>query len=125
MNYSLANEHYEQVMLMKWAALNRGTFPELDLLYAVPNGGHRHITVAQRLKAEGVKPGVPDLCLPVARHGFHALYIEMKKRVGGKVSAEQVKWKAALESQGNCVHICKGWEEAKDIITKYLTTTHE
>ena len=31
--------------------------------WAVPNGGSRHIKTAQKLKAEGVKSGVPDITI--------------------------------------------------------------
>ena len=59
----------EQIALFEWAALQSGRFPELALLYHVPNGGSRNKIEAARLRAQGVKSGVPDLCLPVARGG--------------------------------------------------------
>ena len=39
------------------------------LLYAVPNGGYRNAREAARFKAEGVRSGVPDLCLAVSNGG--------------------------------------------------------
>ena len=63
------SEHQEQKALIQWARLNQQRFPELDLLFAIPNGGLRNIRVARKLKSEGVKPGVSDLFLPVARKG--------------------------------------------------------
>ena len=36
-------------------------------MFRIPNGGSRHPAEAARLKAQGVKAGVPDLCIPVAR----------------------------------------------------------
>jgi hypothetical protein len=77
-------EHDEQVALSRWVTLLQPRHPELALLHAIPNGGHRHKAVAVRLKAEGVKRGVPDLCLPVPRGGHHGLYLEMKTRQGRK-----------------------------------------
>ncbi len=65
----IPTEHVEQVSLMRWAALTKRRRPELALLYAIPNGGDRHKAVAAKLSAEGVKSGVPDLCLPVPRLG--------------------------------------------------------
>lgn len=73
-------ESVEQQCLFRWAAFQSGRFPELALLYHVPNGGSRKKAEAGRFRAEGVKAGVPDLCLPVARGGFHGLYIELKRR---------------------------------------------
>ena len=82
-------EHTEQVAVINWAKLNEGKYPQLRNLFAIPNGGHRHIGTAKKLKAEGVKAGVPDLCLGcqggesvvpclgrVKRYG--AMFIEMK-----------------------------------------------
>ena len=71
-------EHDEQVTVIEWADTHSKKFPELAWLFAIPNGGHRSKAQAGKLKAEGVRKGVADLCLPVARHGYNALYIEMK-----------------------------------------------
>lgn len=109
-------EHEEQVMLFKWASLRR----DLDVMYAIPNGGHRDIRVAVKLKAEGVKPGVPDICLPVARNGHHGLYIELKRRKYGRVSEDQLKWIEALMHEGYDCAVCCGWEAARDVINGYL-----
>ncbi|MCP4524541.1 MAG: VRR-NUC domain-containing protein, partial [Aestuariibacter sp.] len=76
------NEHQHQTALINWARNNERDFPELALLHAIPNGGKRGKKVAMDMKAEGLKPGVPDLCLPVARMGYHGMYIEMKTRTG-------------------------------------------
>ena len=113
------SEHTEQVALFRWAALAKSRWPELMLLHAIPNGGHRHIQVARRLKAEGVKAGVPDLCLPVARGGWHGLYIELKTATG-RLSAEQGEWLTALETQGYRVAVCRGWQGAWRVIEEYL-----
>lgn len=113
-------EHVEQALLMSWAALASGRQPALALLYAIPNGGHRHPAVAGKLKAEGVKSGVPDLCLPVACGGYHALYIEMKAGPTSRVTPNQKAWHAALREQGNAVRVCYSWEQAKDELSRYL-----
>lgn len=121
--FNLTSEHAEQSSLMKWCDLNQQKFPVLKSLFAIPNGGHRHIVTAMQMKAEGVKPGVPDLCLPYPSNGHHALYIEMKKRVGGRLSDDQKHWRDMLTEYGNLVVVCKGWEAAKDAILNYLTPT--
>lgn len=109
-------EHEEQVMLFKWAAMRR----DLDVMYAIPNGGHRDIRVAARLKQEGVKAGVPDICIPIARGGHHGLYIELKRRKNGRVSPDQLKWLDALMREGYACAVCCGWEAARDVINEYL-----
>ena len=78
-------ESVEQTRLFQWARMEAGRWPELNLLYHVPNGGSRHRMEAAHLKQQGVRAGVPDLCLPVARGGCHGLYIEMKRLRGGRV----------------------------------------
>ncbi len=115
------DEHAEQVALFRWAAIARSRYPELALLYAIPNGGHRHIQVARRLKAEGVKPGVPDICLPVPRGNWGGLYIELKT-ARGAVSKAQCGWLKALQDQGYLATVCRGWEPARTLIEEYLAT---
>lgn len=112
-------EHAEQVALFRWAGLARTRHPELALLFAIPNGGHRHIQVARRLKAEGVRPGVPDICLPVPRGGWHGLYLELKTATGA-TSSEQRSWLEALAAQGYRVAVCRGWEAARECLRAYL-----
>lgn len=115
----MTNEAYEQTKLFNWVAFARHTEPELDLLYHIPNGGKRNQKEAFNLKRQGVRAGVPDLCLPVARGKFHALYIEMK--VGkNKPTKNQKEWMRKLNEQGNLAIVCYGWEEASAVLTKYI-----
>jgi len=113
-------ESEEQQALFVWAAMQRGKFPKLSLLYHIPNGGKRGKAEAGRFRAEGVKAGVPDVCLPVARGCWHGLYIEMKRQRYSKTSDNQMEWVFALRRQGFRVEICKGWEAAAEIIKSYL-----
>lgn len=114
------HEGEEQATLFSWAAMKRGKYPELDLLFHIPNGGSRGKAEAARFKAEGVKPGVPDLFLPVARGPYHGLFIEMKRKKGGKVSDNQKAWIAALTVQGYLAVVCYGWKDAASLIEDYL-----
>jgi hypothetical protein len=118
----IATESEEQSTLFQWAARNEHQHPELKLLYHIPNGGLRNKPVAVRLTAQGVRRGVPDLCLPVARGSYHGMYIELKRRVGGKIAPEQMGWLEELGRQGYYALVCKGWEQAKNEIEKYLNT---
>ena len=117
---NIPTEAQEQTTLFQWAKLREWQWPELRLLHAIPNGGSRNPIEARHLKEQGVKSGIPDLFLPCARGGWHGLYIEMKRRKGGRVSIEQKKMIIALRDQGYCVEVCEGWEEARDIITAYM-----
>lgn len=109
----------EQKALMQWAKWQEGRYPELKLLYHCPNGGTRNKLEAANLKRQGVKAGVPDLFLPVARNGKYGMFIEMK--VGrNKCTDNQKKWIRNLLEQGYEVKVCYSCEEAIQIIKKYL-----
>ena len=112
-------EHLEQVALMQWAELAKRKYPELGRLYAVPNGGFRHPSVAAKLKAEGVRAGVPDLHMPAARAGYHGLYIEMKAGKN-KPSAEQLAWMTDLENAGYACYVCYSSAKAAAVLEAYL-----
>jgi hypothetical protein len=113
-------EDQEQEALMRWAAYQSGKFPELSLLYHIPNGGSRNKAEARALRRRGVKAGVPDLCLPVARSSFHGLYIELKRQTGGRITDNQDEWIDSLIGQGYRVEVCKGFQAAVDVILDYL-----
>lgn len=117
-------ESIEQRALIRWCRMHRGKWPELGLLYAIPNGGARSRVTAAILKAEGVRRDIPDLCLPVARNGFHGLYIELKaqRRDGdrGRASKGQKATVEQLREQGYRAEVCLGWEAARDLIEQYL-----
>ena len=113
------NEHQHQVALFDWARMNERPYPELTLLYANPLGGKRPKRTAARMKAEGAKAGIPDITLPVARAGYHGLYIEMK--VGrNKPTESQRWWLDALAMEGYRTTVCYSWEEARDVLIAYL-----
>lgn len=112
-------EHQEQVALMRWAEYQARNRPELALLFSIPNGGLRNKVTAAKLKASGVKPGVPDLCLPVARGDHIGLWIEMKAG-RNRPTPSQVAWHMRLSQEGHRVVVCWSWEAAKDAIEEYL-----
>ena len=114
-------EAHEQVALFRWIEdVARYQYPELNLLYHIPNGGKRNAAEAEHLKQQGVKAGVPDLFLPVARGKWHGLYIEMK--VGNNKPTEKQKaWITALREQGYVVEVCYGYRQAAEVLVQYLT----
>lgn len=118
-------EHVEQVFLFKWAFFQAAAYPELRLMFAIPNGGSRGGTELQRkingknLKDEGVRSGVPDILLPVARQGYHGLFIEMKYGKN-KPSTEQKEWIESLRNQNYKAEVCYSCDEARNLIMNYL-----
>jgi len=127
------SEHKDQVDLFVWAGFNAGKYPELKMLFAIPNGGKRDAITGAMLKSEGVRRGVPDICLAVARGKYHGLFIELK-RADLKPSAKaamqdfrkmglsvyQSEWLDALRAEGYAAGVCYGYEEARDAILDYL-----
>lgn len=113
-------ESQEQKALFNWAFFIKRKHPEIDLLFAIPNGGRRDQVEARHLKEQGVKAGVPDLFLPVARGIWHGLFIELKRQKGGRVSEAQQKWLYALTRQGFYATVACGWQEAAALIEEYL-----
>lgn len=113
---SAASEHDLQVQCVRWF---RAEYPE-SLIYAIPNGGWRTITTATHLKMEGQLAGVPDLHIPVARHGFNSLYIEMKNGKAGNVSEKQAEMINKLRELGNMVTIVRSLEEFQRIVKDYI-----
>jgi len=113
------SEATEQEALIAWCGWMVNQHPELKLIYHVPNGGSRNTLEAANLKRQGVKAGVPDLCLPVPKNGFHGLYIEMKYGKN-KTTEAQKEWLDALTEQGYFTVVCYGAEEAERVLSRYL-----
>lgn len=88
-------------------------------MYAVPNGGKRSAFEAARLKGEGVRAGVPDLCLNLPRGGAHGLFVEMKAP-GGRESPEQKLVMEELVEEGYCVIVAHDALLAIEAIRAYL-----
>ena len=116
----MPTESEEQQALFDWAERLTYLYPELELMYHIPNEGKRSKAYGAKLKKEGLKEGVPDVHLPVARGQYHSLYIEMKKRSDSVTSQAQRRWIGNLKRQGNAAYVCHGWEEAVKVIEEYL-----
>lgn len=115
-------EGEEQQAVFQWAALAQGKWPELRLLYHIPNEGKRTAYTGARLRSEGLRQGVPDICLPVSRGGYSSLYIELKRSRNSKTSDAQREWLEDLKAAGNCAVLCRGAEEAIAALKRYLAS---
>ncbi len=111
------SESKEQQALIKWCELRGHPY---NLMFAVPNEGKRSYKCASRMKAEGLKSGVPDLVFPVARGGFHGLFIEMKYGKG-KLSDNQDVWLNHLIAQGYFCMVCYTWTSAQEQLETYMS----
>lgn len=112
-------EHQEQASFVMWV---NNFHPHLDgLWWATPNGGKRDIRTAVKLKAEGVRSGVPDVQFMVPKGIYHGLFIEFKRPDGkGKVSDDQSFVMGKLTEQGYYCDVANTREEAISIFTLYF-----
>jgi len=112
------SEHKEQVALFDFIRLNEERFPILKTVFAIPNGGHRHIKVAKKMKDEGVIAGVWDIFVATAVNEYCGLFIEMKFGKN-KLSENQEEFR---ENVGNAYRweVCYSWVEAAKVLIDYL-----
>ena len=117
---SIDREGQEQAALMTELRIR---MPEVaDLIYHVPNGGHRLKSVAAKLKQQGVVAGIPDLVLTMARGGFFGLYIEFKATPpnDAAISPSQHERIRKLNEQGYLAVVCRGHFDTVEQIRAYL-----
>ena len=107
----IPTEDHEQALFVQWF---RRTYPGV-LIFAIPNGGHRHIAVAAKLKATGAVKGVPDLYIPEWK-----TWVEMKRRKGGQLSPEQKEVIEYLRGIGDVVIIGRGFDDASAQIVEMM-----
>lgn len=114
-------EHIEQVEVIKWWKEHCGDYglPELSL-FAVPNAGKRPSFVGEKLRAEGMRTGAPDLILAYISADYFMLAIEMKREKGGVQSDEQKDFEKYLNASGYRYVLCPGADAAIQAITQYL-----
>jgi hypothetical protein len=123
------SEHGHQVALFMQASIYAPRYPELRLMFAIPNGGSRDKREAANLKAEGVKSGVPDIFLPVARQGYIGLFIELKRpktenNAKGQSRKQQTDfWHPELMKQGYLVQQIYGFPDAWECVKWYMGIT--
>ena len=120
MNTRRITESGEQQAVIEWCRMNMGRYPMLKNIYHAANEGKRNPATGKRMVSEGLKKGVPDLCLPVPRGSYGALYIDMKIKPNKPTQAQE-ECIRDFRSAGNLVCVCYSAEEAIKIIERYLT----
>lgn len=116
------SEHFEQSALVSWIDSN---FPDA-LFFSIPNGAHLHgegkarFAQINKLKAEGLRPGVSDLFIAEARGGYHGCFVEMKT-LTGELSENQTQFLAEAEEKGYFTIVGRGFEFARDLVDDYLS----
>lgn len=112
----IETESQAQIKLCTWMDKN-------NILFFHPaNGGYRNPIEAAKFKRSGVKSGVPDLCIPQARKGYHGLWIELK-RIGltmSRLSEEQWWWGKRLAEEGYFWKVAFGFDHGKSAVMDYF-----
>jgi hypothetical protein len=111
-NYTPLEEH-DQASLAS-------VLDQADVVWChVPNEGKRSVVMAARMKRQGLKKGCPDNFIftpPPNYPSKKGTVIELKRRVGGRVSPEQEEWIAKLCNLGWNAVVCKGIDEALEVL---------
>lgn len=90
------------------------------LWFHVPNGGSRNFFEAVKLKAMGVKPGVPDIMIFNKQGPYSGLYVELK--VGkNKPNDNQLAMHKKLEDNGWRGCVVWTFDDARTFIDGYLS----
>lgn len=72
------SEEQATALIFEWARWHERKYKALQAMYHVPNEGRRSAQTGAKLKRQGMKSGVSDICLPYASCGYSNLYIELK-----------------------------------------------
>lgn len=96
-------------------------FPNIPdkLVFAVPNGGSRHVREAANLKRQGVKPGVSDVIVLIPKKGFASLCMEFKTKAG-RQSEHQKEFQQQAEKCRNKYVIVRSAIQAIEELKQYL-----
>ena len=114
-------EHQEQADVIRWFDRFAVSFGlDSRILFAIPNGSHKSMHQAAKFKAEGLRPGVPDLFLAKGTSNYLGLFIEMKRTKGSVTSDDQYHMLNQLNRNGYRATICKGHNDAINAIKDYL-----
>lgn len=112
-------EHQLQKAYFEWVRLKAVKDWRYRLIFAVPNAARRSYALAARMKAEGLLPGVPDVCVPLKARDGGVLFLEFKTGKG-KLSADQVQVIEYLRKAGNSVSVVRSLKDAKAITTGWI-----
>lgn len=107
------SEYDEQVAVVEYCDLK-----DIAVIH-IPNEGKRSEVEGSRLKRAGLRPGFPDLLIPMARGPYHSLFIEMKFDKG-EVDEKQARWLWRLRDEGMAAWVCYGAKNAIACIDWYM-----
>ena len=77
------------------------------------------MNVASMMKAQGMKAGVPDVCILEPKKGYHGLFIELKVK-GNRPTDKQLEWIKRLSERGYATAVCWSADDAIKVIEEYM-----
>lgn len=128
---AIPTEKEDHKALVQWLNIH----PILkDFFLHIPNGGTRvHKTIMSKsgkkytyspegveLKRMGVRAGVSDFLIAYPTKRYHGLWIELKPKIGGKLSPDQKLWLDRMNNIGFKAIESHGFDEAVYQIKCYL-----
>jgi len=110
---NIPTEHEECVALVQYMNMRNIKHNHINAEMWTTSWKQKH-----KAKAEGVTKGFPDYCCIINNK---LLFIEMKRTKRSQTSPEQKEWiKELNKCNGVEAVICKGFDEAKEVVDKYL-----
>lgn len=126
------SEKAVQAALFDWIDLLQIDHPTLgrirvgEFAYAIPNGSYLAGNPAQRarlanaLRAQGLRPGIPDFAIALPVAPYHGLYVELKRDDKASIQPNQRDWQAKLRLAGYKAEIACGFDQARECVQRYL-----
>lgn len=118
------SEHALQASIVRWCQ-GIGAADVRNRFAAIPNGWNvqgadykARAIAGAKLKAEGVKAGVPDMIF-WGGNEVAPMWLELKNGEGGRISDKQSEMIDSLRGAGMAVHVCRTFGEAIKAITKF------
>lgn len=120
------SEDEVQALFFEWVDKHKAAHPVLELIFAVPNGSNKSPAQRAVMQITGLRPGVPDVCVPVCVKNvagvalFSGLWIEFKRPGGGVVMPNQKTWHERLRAFGHQVEVYDSAGAAIGAVVAYL-----
>jgi|TARA_S200002703_G_scaffold19982_1_gene16243 hypothetical protein len=105
--------------------------PPKSLYHHSPNEGNRHVNYKLKLKAMGFQSGWPDLELFLPPSEFlpgvppAAVFIELKRKRGGRVSDNQQRIGDNLQALGCYWVVCKSVRQVHEFLATMVSLKNE
>lgn len=113
------SESREQQIIFEWASWQKNKYPGIEAMYHIANEGKRSASSGSRLKREGLKSGVSDICVPVAKCGYNNLYIELKSGKN-RATKEQLDFISLINKYGGKALVVYEADNAIEVIKAYF-----